>query len=337
MKKILIIQTAFIGDVILATSLLEKLHNHNPEAQIDFLLRKGNDSLLFEHPFLNKLHIWDKKQNKILNLFSIIKIIRKEKYDLIVNVQRFFSSGLFTILGNANKTIGFDKNPLSIFFSTKIKHRINDDNQQFLHEIERNNCLIEAITDKKIAKPKLYPTKNDIESVSFYKKNHYICIAPASVWFTKQFPKEKWIDLINNIDESYTIFLLGAKSDKDLCNCIIEKVNPNKQNLIINLTGELNFLQSASLMKDAVINFVNDSGPLHIASAVNANVVAIFCSTIPNFGFGPLSDKSFIAENNEKLKCRPCGLHGYKQCPEKHFKCALDIDTKQLVNYIKRI
>ncbi len=335
MKKILIIQTAFIGDVILATSLLEKLHFHYPDAQIDFLLRKGNESLLFEHPFLNKMIVWDKKQNKILNLFTIIKNIRKEKYDVIVNVQRFFSSGLFTVLGNAKKTIGFDKNPLSMFFSTKIKHKINDNNQHFLHEIERNNCLIEAITDLKIVKPKLYPTNNDVESVSFYKKNHYICIAPASVWFTKQYPMGKWIDLINNIDQSYTIFLLGSKSDKVLCNSIIEKVVPSKQNLVINLSGELNFLQSASLMKDAVINFVNDSGPLHIASAVNANVVAIFCSTIPSFGFGPLSDKSFIAENNDNLKCRPCGLHGYKQCPEKHFKCALEIDTKHLVNIIK--
>ena len=65
--KILVIQTAFLGDVVLATAVLEKLHQYFPDAQIDFVLRKGNEGLLSSHPFLHNLLLWDKKQQKIKN------------------------------------------------------------------------------------------------------------------------------------------------------------------------------------------------------------------------------------------------------------------------------
>ena len=89
-------------------------------------------------------------------------------------------------------------------------------------------------------------------------------------------------------------------------------------------------------MQNAKMNYVNDSAPLHLASALNAPVTAVFCSTIPNFGFGPLSDISHIVQVNEKLDCRPCGLHGFKECPEKHFKCALNIKTEELLKTLNR-
>jgi heptosyltransferase-2 len=99
---------------------------------------------------------------------------------------------------------------------------------------------------------------------------------------------------------------------------------------VINLCGQLSFLQSAALMKDALMNYVNDSAPMHFASAVNAPVTAIYCSTLPAFGFGPLSDNSRVVEIRENLYCRPCGLHGKKACPEGHFRCAYDINLAQL-------
>ena len=77
--------------------------------------------------------------------------------------------------------------------------------------------------------------------------------------------------------------------------------------------------------------YVNDSAPMHFASAVDAPVTAVYCSTIPAFGYGPLSSKSHIVELSEALPCRPCGIHGQKQCPEKHFNCAQKISTQQLL------
>src|SRR2546430_12119239 len=101
---------------------------------------------------------------------------------------------------------------------------------------------------------------------------------------------------------------------------------------VMNLCGKLSFLQSAALMKETAMNYVNDSAPMHFASAVNAPVTAVYCSTLPSFGFGPLSDKRFIVEIQHPLSCRPCGLHGRPVCPLGHFKCAYDIEDTQLLN-----
>ena len=121
MQKFLIIQTAFIGDVVLATVLIEKLHDFFPDAQIDFLLRKGNEQLLTGHPYIHELLIWDKKKNKQKNLFRMLKRIRKNKYDKVINVQRFFATGILTAFSGAKETIGFDKNPLSFSLFKKNK------------------------------------------------------------------------------------------------------------------------------------------------------------------------------------------------------------------------
>lgn len=332
MQKFLIIQTAFIGDVVLATALIEKIHLRYPESQIDFLLRKGNEGLLHGHPYLHKVLIWNKKKNKYKNLLQLIQTIRLTKYDVLINVQRFAATGLLTVLSGAKKTIGFNKNPWSRFFTLKIKHEISSD-QNLIHEIDRNQKLIEHFTDNKPAKPRLYPTTADYEMVNDYINQSYICIAPASVWFTKQYPADKWVSFINKIPVHYTVYLLGAPGDIELCNSI---QNNTTNTGVVNLAGKLNYLQSVALQEKAVMNYVNDSAPMHFASSVNAPVTAVYCSTVPQFGFGPLSDNSTIIETTEKLACRPCGLHGYKACPLQHFNCAYSITDSQLLNVLNQ-
>ena len=324
--KILIIQTAFIGDVILATPVVEKLSGRYPDAEIHFLLRKGNEGLLENHPKLKSVLIWNRKENKYKNLLNLLKQVRSEKFDIVVNMQRFFSSGLLTAFSKSPVRIGFSKNPLSFLFTKTVEHVIGGGK----HEVERNLELINSLVGEGFEKPKLYPSKLDFENVNKYKNQKYICIAPTSVWFTKQFPKNKWIELIKILPDNIIIYLLGATSDSAIC----EEIKNKFSNNIINLTGKLSFLESAALMTDAQMNFVNDSAPMHIASAMNAPTTAIFCSTIPDFGFGPLSEKSKVIEVSEKLNCRPCGLHGKKACPESHFKCANDIDVREMLYFI---
>ncbi len=330
MKRILIIQTASLGDVILATPLIEKLHSFFPESRIDFLLKYGNESLLRGHPHLKHVMVWDKTEKKYEHLRELLKIIREERYDLIVNVQRFASSGFLTAFSRAKHTTGFKKNPFSLFFTKRVSHKIStDDNSP--HEVERNLKLIEHLTDKSFFKPALYPSQHDYALVSQYKTRKFITISPASLWFTKQYPKEKWVEFIKDLDKDLTVYFLGGENDRKLCNEIIE-LSEHENSL--NLSGKLTLLQSAALMKDAVMNYTNDSAPMHLCSAVNAPVAAVFCSTVPRFGFGPLSDKSFVIQTEKKLSCRPCGLHGLRSCPEKHFECALSINKNQLLSCI---
>ncbi len=326
-STILIIQTAFIGDVILATGLVEKLSSSYPKAKIDFLLRKGNEDLLKDHPKLRSVLIWNKKEGKIKNLVKLTGEVRNRNYDCVINVHRFGSSGLITAFSGSHLKIGFDKNPFSIFFDKKIRHVIGS-----LHEIERNQMLIESITDQKAMPPRLYPSMRDEESIKQYLNHPFVCIAPTSVWFTKQFPSDRWVELIRKLGD-VSIYLLGAPSDIQACETIRIKSNHER---VVNLAGKLSFLQSAALMRHAKMNYVNDSAPMHLASSVNAPVTAVYCSTVPAFGFGPLSQKSFVIESKEKLDCRPCGLHGHKACPKGHFNCATTISIQALAECLTK-
>jgi len=331
MQKILVIQTAFIGDVVLATALVESLHQQYPQAAIDVVVRKGNEHLFNEHPFINELIVWDKKQHKYLNWLSILKKIRAKKYDVLINLQRFAATGLWTVLSNANTTIGFDKNPFSFLFTHKVKHDVSAGD---VHEINRNHKLTESLGALQLCMPKLYPTKSDFDKVKQYQAEKYITIAPASVWFTKQFPISAWVSFLSELPFEGPIYILGGVLDKALGDQIINEVgsiDSNASKKIINLSGVLGFLASAALQQKAVMNYVNDSAPLHFCSAVNAPVTAIYCSTIPAFGFGPLSTNSFIVETQQNLSCRPCGLHGKKHCPLGHFNCAKTIANTQLI------
>ena len=317
LDRILVIQTAFLGDVILATPIWENIHDAYPHAQIDVVVKKGNESLLTGHPFLHQVFILDKR-NKVKNLWNLGKTLRSQQYDLVINLQRFASSGILTLLTRGKESRGFQKNPLSLFFSKRYPHEMKPD----WHEVDRNLCLISDLVTAPIRRPQLFPSKDDLNSVQIYQDDPYCCLAPTSVWFTKQAPLEIWLELIEKLSQTKEqIFLLGAPSDRAYLDEIVKNTRSAQ---VINLAGRLSLLQSAALMAGAKHNYVNDSGPLHLASATNAPVSAFFCSTVPEFGFGPLSDHSDIIEV-KNLDCRPCGLHGHKACPKGHFKCGKDL------------
>jgi len=320
-KKIIIIQTAFLGDVILATPVIAELKRIFPTVEIDFLLRKGNESLLANNPHLRSVFTLDKSKGKYKSILQLIKQLKTEKYDLTINLHRFGSSGLIAAFSGAKKIYGFKKNPLSFLYTKKFEHKIGNGQ----HEVERNLSIIQEFGAVSLRKPELFPSPEDFDIASQIMNPPYFCMAPASVWFTKQLPIEKWIQLIDYYNDRGTVYILGGKGDSDFCEEIISKTTAKTS---INLAGQLNLLESAALMAKAERNFVNDSGPLHIASSMNAPVTAFFCSTVTDFGFGPLSDDSKVLEITTPLECRPCGLHGYKECPKGHFKCGNQIDLQ---------
>jgi len=330
MQKILVIQTAFIGDVVLATALLESLHAQYPLAAMDVLVRQGNESLLNAHPFIHEVIVWNKKKQKYNHWLKILFQIRKANYDAVVNVQRFAATGLWTALSKAKFKIGFNKNPFSFLFTHSIKHL---EIEAGMHEINRNHQLIQIWGPIVLVPPKLYPTAQDLELIKKYQDQPYICIAPASVWYTKQYPLSAWVKFLQALPFDGPIYILGGAGDR----IIGEKMMKTTNKQLINLAGEIGFLASAALQAKAVLNYVNDSAPMHFASAMNAPVVAIYCSTIPAFGYGPLSDQSFVVQTQENLACRPCGLHGKKKCPLTHFNCAHSIQIQELTNPLLQV
>ena len=349
----LLIQTAFIGDVILATALVEHLAAREPGAPLDVLVRRGNEDLLANNPHVRRVLIWDKKNKKYPNLLRLLSQIRRAKYGRVVTLQRFASTGFLTAFSGAAERVGFAENPFSRFFTRRVPHVIGDGT----HEVARNLRLIKndklkiknelgsadysAVADRENGifnssflisnsiKPRLYPGPADEAAAAPYAAgDQYICLAPTSVWFTKQYPEAKWLELLAALPPHLPVYLLGGPPDAAACERLAQLA---QRPGLVNLAGKLSLLASAALMRGAVLNYVNDSAPLHLGSAVDAPVCAIFCSTVPAFGFGPLSTFSRVVEHPGPLACRPCGLHGHARCPLGHFRCALDIETPQLL------
>jgi heptosyltransferase-2 len=273
--------------------------------------------------------VWDKKNRKYTHLLRLAAEVRHRRYDLVVNLQRFFSTGFLTAVSGAKTKVCFDKNPLAAFATHRQPHRLGTAENP-VHEVDRNQSLIAEWTDNQAFRPKLYPSAKGFADFSHLVGN-YITISPASVWPTKQLPKEKWVKLMDGVGEGIGICLLGGKDDVPLCEAI--KASSKHRETQV-MAGRLSYLESANLMQGALMNYVNDSAPLHFASAVNAPVTAVFCSTVPAFGFGPLSEVGHVVETGESLPCRPCGLHGKKACPLGHFKCS-EIDVSQLLAKLK--
>ncbi len=340
----LLIQTAFIGDVILATALVEYLARHEPGRPLDVLVRRGNEGLLVDNPHVRRVLIWDKKTKKYPNLLRLLRQIRQAEYGRVVTLQRFASTGFLTAFSGAAERVGFTENPFSRFFTRRVPHIIGDGT----HEVARNLALVsdswllvsgfqeptneqpETSNQKpETSKPRLYPTPADEAAAEPYAAvGDYVCLAPTSVWFTKQYPEEKWLELLAALPPALPVYLLGGPPDTAACERLAQAAGRPG---LVNLSGKLSLLASAALMRGAVLSYVNDSAPMHLCSAVDAPVCAIFCSTVPAFGFGPLSTFSRVVEHPGPLACRPCGLHGHARCPLGHFRCAREIETSQLL------
>lgn len=316
MQRVLIIQTAFIGDVILMTPVVSELKRIFPDIEIDVLIKKGNENLLENNPKISTLYTFDKNSGKQKAILHLIRTFRKKRYDLIINLHRYTSSGLIAVFSGAKRVYGFRKNPLSLLYTKRFEHKIGDGT----HEVTRNLSLISEFGADQLARPELFPSEAHYQKNSNLTETSFVCLAPASVWKTKALHMSKWIQLTERI-EGHKIYLIGAPSDHGLCQQIADG---SKNKNVVNLAGKHSLMETAALIDNAEKVYVNDSGPLHIASAMNTPTVAFFCSTIPEFGFGPLAEESRI-EQVKGLDCRPCGIHGHRSCPKGHFKCGEDM------------
>lgn len=327
---ILIIQTAFLGDTILASSFAYQVKKCFPLARVHFFLREGNESLIDGLDFVDKVWVWEKSQGKYKALLGLILTLRKYQFEYVFNLHRHFNSGLITARMKAKEKIGFKENPLSFFYTQKVRHLIpHDHNGKYYHEVQRNLLLLkEVVPSLEISdEAKVYPPHLPLkeEHFSIKESEEYLVVAPTSVWFTKQWELSKYLDLIKQVTQK--VYLIGAPSDREDCEKLIVREG------VVNLCGKLSLLESAALMKNAKRVIVNDSAPLHLASAVNAKTTAIFCSTTPRFGYFPLAQESEVVEVS--LDCKPCGLHGHQACPLGHFHCSQLIETSRVIASIR--
>ncbi len=330
-KKVLIIQTAFLGDVILTLPILQVLKEKNPDWQIDFLCIPSTAVLFKHNPLVNKLIIYNKRGG---DSFSGIKKEIKGRYDIVISPHRSARSGLLAYFSKAKKRITFDKTSFNFLYTDKVKY------VQGIHEIQRNLKLLKplGIDENNIIKPELFldiDERSRITNLFTDEKinpvDDLIALAPGSVWFTKKYPKEKFAELLRLlINTNSKIFLIGGEADTKLGEFLIS----NSQNKnIINTIGKLNVLESAELVKRCRVLLTNDSAPLHIANSVGTKVLSLFGATVPVFGFFPYGKDDVILET-KGLVCRPCSIHGGKSCPIGTFICMHNIKEQTVYDLL---
>jgi heptosyltransferase-2 len=328
-EHILIIQTAFIGDVIMSTPLIQAVCDQWPDAEVDILTRPESAILFSKHPRIRRIYTLDKSgyQSKYESFMDRVRELRPNEYDMAFSIQSSLTSSLLMLLCRIKIRVGFYRQK---FINVKIYP------PKGLHIRQRYMAMIEPFTDKTYSdETHLYLGMKDKQKaddlVAKINKNRKILIgfAPGSVRETKKWPASYWTELFILLkDKGYDIVFIGSPSERELCATIIHNAGLEAWNA----AGELNLLESAALIHKLDLLVCNDSAPLHMGNAVNTPVYAFFGPTVKAFGCYPYREHDKMLERD--LPCRPCGKHGHDQCPLRHFKCMMEqypLEIAQLI------
>jgi heptosyltransferase-2 len=341
---VLLLQPAFLGDVVLSTALLESWHRHRPKDRLSILVRKEAAGFFSGHPFLEGVLAWDRSGwGKYPRLVGLAAEARRRRPEVVVNFHRFTSMAAVSMCSGAHRTLGFATGATyeGNEFHPRAPHAFGDGR----HETERNHGLVASFLgawDAAEDRPRLYPGPEDVKAASAWPANA-IVLCPGSVWATKRWPAKHWArlaDVLCGVDPDRAIILLGGRGDEPG----FEEIRGECQRAQpLSCAGGLNLLGSAALMARSCTVVSNDSAPLHIAGAMDVPTVGVFCSTTPRFGFGvlPAMRAQGRAENVEvvegQLDCKPCGRHGHSKCPQRHFRCGEELGVERVVEAVARV
>ncbi len=327
--KILIIHTAFIGDIVLSTPMISKIIEKYPKAELYYLTVPSGANILKNNPHLMRIISYDKKgrDKSWKAFFHLARSLRKENFDKIYCPHRYLRSMLLTLLIGAKEKIGYKTAPLSCFFDKKIEYRKN------IHEVERLLDFVEGENSRRY-EISLYPGKKE---EIFWERleeemKEYSCIvalAPGSRWETKRWPLEYFQKVLNELSAkgNIAIVLLGGKEEQEL--------SFQWEKGVWDLRGKTSLLELTKVLQNVNYIVTNDSSPIHIASSsTKGKIIAIFGPTVREFGFTPWSKNSVILEL-EHLDCRPCGIHGSNSCPQQHFRCMREIKPELVLQEIR--
>lgn len=308
---ILIIQTAYLGDCILTVPLINSIKRSN-SCEISVISRPVTEGIFESCPSVDEVICYDKngKDRSFLPVIRLVNKIRKKNFEIVFLPQRSFRSGLIAFFSGIPERIGFKRGGAKFFCTKKICFDWNR------HEVDRMLSLAEAAGYKKIACD--FNLKPDLDIANKFLKTgkKIIGICPQSKWQTKCWPEDRFAELIKILSNDFQVVVMG------------EKTEVWEGESVINLTGKTSVKELVSVISMLDMMVSNDSGLMHLAAAFNIPVITIFGPTLPGMGFAPYGDIHTIIEI--PLKCRPCGLHGTKSCPEKHFKCMLEIPVDRV-------
>lgn len=328
--KILIVRLSSIGDIILSTPIIRQVRNKFPQAQIDFLIDDKFHSILKYNPHINNLIRYNKSLSS-----KELKADRDNylennigKYDIVIDLHNNFRTiswrnGVFHKLFKISnyrfsklslvylKKPIVDKHIVEKYFEPLIELDVYEDKLGLEFWLEEDNKDVYF---------------ENLKQITSLKK---IGIAPGAHHFTKRFPKEKFINLINTYFKNYDINIFGGKDDIDVCEEIASKTNAANLCNLYDLQG------TAKAINDIDLMITNDTGLMHIAAARGKKIIALFGSTVREFGFSPYGVDFEMVE--KQLPCRPCTHIGRSKCLKKHFNCMNLINEKEIYEAFEKL
>ena len=324
MKKILIIRLSSLGDIVLTQSAVQALCNEFSNTQIHYLTKKVYAPIVEMFNCVDKIHYWENKH-------TLLKKLRIIKFDIVIDLHSKLNTFIIKSFSNAKQTVTYDKQHM-------LRRQII--NQKTDNVISSTvglyfTALRKIGINSEVFNPKLFPAK-DTEMPKAFTTNEnakYIGLFPGALHKTKQYPIKQLAEFIDSVPTEWNcqFLIFGSEAENNLA----EELNSLTKTNIIDLCGKLDLQQLVFAISkiDAVIT--NDSGPMHIAAALEKSQIAIFGATHPKLGFAPMNKNAILLSAN--LQCQPCSLHGGKECPKGHFNCMKLATAEQILNSLRII
>jgi heptosyltransferase-2 len=336
MEKILVIQTAFIGDAILTLPMIQKLKKMIPGSEIDVISNPVTSEIFSASPYVNKVTCLDKKgeHKSFFSLIKFAKEIRSRNYMRIYSPHRSFRTAFIVMQSAVRETYGFTNSSFRHVYKHLIDYRYDH------HEVQRNLDLagFDYSSEDWHILPELEIPGNVKENVrdffaNYNINNHVAVVAPGSVWNTKVYPAEYFKKIIGYLVDNYgKVLLIGGESDISLCTNLASGFKQN----VMSVAGKFTLLETIELLKNSKILISNDSAPTHFGICVDIPVLTLYCSTTANFGFYPYNEKSGYLSYDD-LFCKPCGIHGHSKCPVNTFDCGYNLKPETVISKIEEI
>ncbi|MBD3287889.1 hypothetical protein GF337_03720 [candidate division KSB1 bacterium] len=333
-EKILIIRLSSIGDILLTTPLIRILKKRFPNSKIDFVIKEKFRELISHHPALDIVYSYHKKERE-KGLKKIKERIRQQNYDIIFDIHKNFRSIYLRTAVGAGDIFKFKKfivpRWLMVHFKINLYKKMIPVYQRYINSgeklgIEYDDLGLDIYISESIRDKLRQQWNADLEP----EKNLVIGIAPGAGFETKRWHAEGFRAVIEDLLATHPearVLLFGNVKDRQITQNIIWNDHPR----VFDVAGKYSLMETTAMMDYCKLVITNDSGLMHLASALKKKVVAIFGSTTEHLGFFPCNKEALIIQNNA-LKCRPCTHVGRKKCPKKHFKCMLDIQAVDVLN-----
>jgi len=342
--KILIVRLSAIGDVVHSTPILHSLRRKFPDAYIAWAIEDKSSDILINNPLVNKVFVFPKQQWKkrgfnIKNLwefFSIIKEVRKENFDIAIDLQELFKSAIIAFLSGAKRKIAHagTREFASIFVNEKLPAHNNFDPNKIIIEryLEPAAYLDAPVNEILFSLPPVSQDAiNHIDKLleNINKNNEIIIFSPATIWHSKHWLEEYWAELLEKLSPDYNVIFTGTEKDKELIEKIVSK---SKTDNYLSLAGKTNLFELIELFNRAKYLIAPDTGPAHIANATQKpSIIMLFGPT--GFRRTPPYGEKHTALAAE-LPCQPCFK---RRCPrtDNNMECIKKLTPDKILEFIK--